>query len=64
VCSGCPPIALIERFWLHLKTMAAANHLHLVIDDLIHAIATVIHQQNLPDFPDPLDFSKHFRLPA
>lgn len=60
----CPFLNLIERFWLHLKTLAAANHLHLIIDDLIDAIDTVIQQQNLPDFPDQLDFAKHFRLPA
>jgi len=60
----CPFLNVIERFWLHLKSLAAANHLHHSLDDLIQAIETTIQQQNQPDFPDRLDFAKNFRLSA
>lgn len=60
----CPFLNPIERFWLQLKTLAAANHLHHSLDHLGHAIAQVIQQQNLPDSPERLDFAHHFRLTA
>ena len=53
-----------ERFWLHLKSLAAANHLHHSLDSLIQAIDITIQQQNQPDFPDRLDFAKNFQLTA
>lgn len=45
----CPFLNPIERFWLHLKTLAAANHLHRDLDDLTQAIAHVIQLQARPD---------------
>jgi putative transposase len=60
----CPFLNPIERFWLHLKTCAAANHLHQDLDDLCRAIAQTIQQQAHPDSPDRLDFAHHFRLLA
>lgn len=60
----CPFLNPIERFWLHLKSLAAANHLHHTLDDLLQALETTIQQQNQPDFPDRLDFAKNFQLMA
>lgn len=60
----CPFLNAIERFWLQLKTLAAANYLHQELDDLIQAIELVIHNQNLTDHPDRLDFAQNFRLTA
>jgi transposase len=45
----CPFLNPIERFWLHLKTLAAANHLHHDMDDLCLAIDHVIQLQAQPD---------------
>jgi transposase len=53
----CPFLNPIERFWLHLKTLATANHLYQDLDDLSHAIAQVIQQQNQPDFSERLIFA-------
>jgi len=44
----CPFLNAIERFWLHLKTLAAANRLHRDMVDLIQAIDETIH------FPETL----------
>lgn len=60
----CPFLNAIERFWLQLKNLAAANRLHRDFDDLIHAIDDTIANQNLPAHPDRLDFAQHFRLLA
>jgi len=60
----CPFLNVIERFWLHLKLLAAANHLHRDIDELIHAIDDTIAHQNHPGHPDRLDFARNFRLLA
>jgi transposase len=60
----CPFLNAIERFWLHLKTLAAANRLHRAMDELIQAIHDTIFNQNQPDHPDHLDFAQHFRLTA
>ncbi len=60
----CPFLNPIERFWLQLKTLATANHLHADLDGLRHAIAHVIQQQNQLDHPERLDFAHHFRLMA
>jgi transposase len=51
----CPFLNPIERFWLHLKSLAAANPLHLDLEHLIHAIAH--QQQNQSDFPQRLMFA-------
>jgi len=60
----CPFLNAIERFWLQLKTLAAANRLHHDMDELIRAIDETIGNQNQPDHPDRLDFAQHFRLTA
>jgi transposase len=60
----CPFLNAIERFWLHLKSLAAANCLHRDLTDLIQAIDDTIHNQNQPDHPDRLNFAKHFPLSA
>jgi transposase len=60
----CPFLNAIERFWLQLKTLAAANCLHRAMDDLIQAVELVIHSQNQSDHPDRLDFAQNFRLTA
>ena len=60
----CPFLNAIERFWLHLKTLAAANRLHRDMDELLHAIDDTIHNQNQPDHPDRLHFAQHFQLTA
>jgi transposase len=60
----CPFLNAIERFWLHLKTLAAANRLHHTMDELIQALHDVIFNQNQPDHPDRLVFAQHFRLTA
>jgi transposase len=57
----CPFLNPIERFWLHLKSLAAANHLHHDLDDLRRAIAHVIQQQALPDSSERLFFAHNFR---
>ena len=60
----CPFLNAIERFWLHLKSLAAANCLHHDIAELIAAIDQTIHNQNQPGHPDRLIFAKHFPLSA
>jgi transposase len=60
----CPFLNAIERFWLQVKTLAAANRLHRDRDELIRAIDETICNQNQPDHPDRLDFAQHFRLTA
>ena len=60
----CPFLNPIERFWLHLKTRAAANRLHRDMDELVHAIDETICNQNQPEHTDRLNFAHHFRLTA
>lgn len=60
----CPFLNAIERFWLHLKTLAAANCLHRDMTDLIHAIDQTIYNQNQPHHPHLLHFAQHFQLLA
>lgn len=60
----CPFLNAIERFWLQLKTLAAANRLHHDMDELIRAIDETICNQNQSDHPDRLDFARHFQLMA
>jgi transposase len=60
----CPFLNAIERFWLQLKTLAAANRLHHDMDELIRAIDETIRNQNHPGHPDRLDFAQHFQLTA
>lgn len=60
----CPFLNAIERFWLQLKTLAAANRLHCDMDELLQAIDETICNQNQSQHPDRLDFAQHFRLIA
>ena len=60
----CPFLNAIERFWLQLKTLAAANRPHRDMNELIRAIDETICNQNQPDHPDRLDFAQHFQLLA
>ena len=60
----CPFLNAIERFWRHLKNLAAANRLHRDMLDLIQAIDDTIRHQNQPAHPDRLDFAHHFQLTA
>ena len=60
----CPFLNPIERFWLHLKTLAAANHLHHDMDDLCLAIDHVIQLQAHPDSDQRILFASFFRLLA
>ncbi|MCI0710729.1 MAG: IS630 family transposase [Chloroflexi bacterium] len=60
----CPFLNTIERFWLHLKTLAVANHLHPGTAALITALEDTISHHNQPDHLDRLDFAKHFPLSA
>ena len=60
----CPFLNAIERFWLQLKTLAAANRLHRDMNDLLQAIDETICNQNQPDHLDRLDFAQHFQLTA
>jgi len=53
----CPFLNPIERFWLHLKSLAAANHLYQNLEQLSLAITQVIQHQNQPDFSDRLLFA-------
>lgn len=53
----CPFLNPIERFWLHLKTLAAANHLHRDLDDLAQAIDQVIQLQAHPDSNQRIHFA-------
>jgi len=60
----CPFLNAIERFWLQLKTLAAANRLHRDMDELLEAIDETICNQNQLEHPDRLDFAQHFPLSA
>jgi transposase len=53
----CPFLNPIERFWLHLKTLAATNHLHRDLDDLCLAIDQVIQRQAQPDSNQRIHFT-------
>lgn len=53
----CPFLNPIERFWLHLKNLVAANHLHPDLEHLTQAIAQVIQQQNHSHFQERLMFA-------
>lgn len=46
----------IERFWLHLKNLVAANHLHPDLDALIQSVYQAMTNQNTPDHPQRLTF--------
>ncbi|MBZ0281924.1 MAG: transposase [Anaerolineae bacterium] len=54
----------IERFWLYLKNLASANHLHTGLADLSAAIDHTIAAHNDVSSPDRLSFAHYFRLTA
>jgi transposase len=64
VVAHCPFLNALERFWLQLKPLAAANRLHRDMDELIRAIDETICNQNQLDHPDRLDFAQYFQLTA
>lgn len=51
----------IERFWLHLKSLAHANHLHPDLNTLIHSVAEAIANQNTPGHPQRLNLVDNLR---
>jgi transposase len=60
----CPFLNAIERFWLHLKTIACANKLQTDLDALAARIDRTMTNQNCLDHTDRFTFSKDFRLTA
>jgi transposase len=56
----CPNLNPIERFWRHLKDLACANKLDLVIDNLAHRIDEVLSFQNSKEHPLKLSFLDNF----
>lgn len=54
----------IERFWLHLKNLVAANQLHPDIDMLLRAVDQAMTNQNTPNHPQRLRFVDNLRLVA
>ncbi|MBC6938023.1 MAG: hypothetical protein DWB42_19650 [Chloroflexi bacterium] len=54
----------IERFWLYLKNLVAANYLHPDLDALFQAIDQTITNQNTPNQPQRLTFVDNLRLVA
>ena len=56
----CPNLNPIERFWRHLKDLACANKLDLVIDNLVHRIDEILSFQNSNDHPLKLSFLDNF----
>lgn len=53
----CPFLNAIERFWLQLKTLAAANRLHRGLDGVIRAIDDTVGNQNHLEHSDCLNFT-------
>jgi hypothetical protein len=60
----CPFLNAIERFWLHLKTIACANKLQTDLDALAARLDRTMSTQNCLDYTDRFTFSKNFRLTA
>lgn len=54
----------IERFWLHLKNLVAANYLHPNLDSLFQSIDQTMTNQNTPNHPQRLTFVDNLRLVA
>lgn len=60
----CPFLNPIERFWLHLKTLACANKLQSSLAALAARIDRAMTNQNCIAYPDRFIFSKDLRLVA
>lgn len=56
----CPNLNPIERFWRHLKDLACANKLDLIIDNLALRIDEVLSFQNSKEHPLKLSFLENF----
>jgi len=56
----CPNLNPIERFWRHLKDLACANKLDLVIDNLAHRIDEILSFQNSKEHPLKMSFLDNF----
>ena len=56
----CPNLNPIERFWRHLKDLACANKLDLVIDNLAHRIDEILSFQNSIEHPLKMSFLDNF----
>lgn len=56
----CPFLNPIERFWLHMKTLACANKLYKSIQDLIYGVERTMSHQNDLSCPDRFVFAKTF----
>jgi transposase len=54
----------IERFWLHLKNLVAANQLYPDLDSLSRAIDEAMKNQNSLDHPQRLTFVDNLRSVA
>jgi transposase len=54
----------IERFWLHLKNLVAANQLHPDLDSLSRAIGEAMTNQNTLHHPHRLTFVDNLRSAA
>jgi len=59
--SYCTELNPIERFWRHLKDLACANQLWGSLQELIHVVENVLHQQNNPDYEYRFALSKNIR---
>jgi len=55
-----PDLNPIERFWRHLKDLAAANKLDQSLDNLAHRVDEIIDCQNSETHPLKMSFSKNF----
>ena len=54
----------IERFWLHFKQLATANHLHRSIEALAQTVQEVMKNQNTFSHANRLILSHNFRSVA
>ncbi|MEM6527989.1 MAG: hypothetical protein AAF653_06820, partial [Chloroflexota bacterium] len=54
----------IERFWLHFKQLATANHLHRSIEALAQTVQEVMKNQNTFGHANRLILSHNFRSVA
>lgn len=60
----CPLLNPIERFWLHLKSLACANKLETDLEALAARVHRTMINQNSLVSPDRFTFSKDFRSTA
>lgn len=56
----CPLLNPIERYWLHMKTLACANKLYTGLDDLTAGAERTMTNQNKHDHIDRFTFTKTF----